>query len=73
VAFAQAFRERFPQIEFVGQGELLKDFREQDLHSDLLNETMRRKIGELFGVHAIIVGNVFKRMCHNEGKHACHF
>ena len=59
VAFAQTFHERFTQIELVGQGELSKDFQEQDLRSDQLNEIVRRKIGELFGVQAIIAGNVY--------------
>ena len=57
--FARTFHEKFTQIEVVGQGQLLKDFREQDLYSNQLNEAVRRKIGEVFGVQAIIVGNVY--------------
>jgi hypothetical protein len=57
--FARTFHERFTQIELVGQGQLLKDFREQDLYSNQLNEAVRRKMGEVFGVQAIVAGNVY--------------
>jgi hypothetical protein len=57
--FARTFHEKFTQIELVGQGQLLKDFREQDLYSNQLNEAVRRKIGEVFGVQAIVAGNVY--------------
>jgi hypothetical protein len=57
--FARAFQERFTKIELVGRGQLLKDFREQDLNSNQLNQAVRRKIGEVFGVQAIVAGSVY--------------
>jgi len=58
-AFAENFHEKFPQVELVRREEVLKAFQEQNLYSDWINEATRRKIGQLFGVQAIILGNVY--------------
>ena len=34
-------------------------FQEQDLYSDRLDVATRRKIGQVFGVQAIIIGNIY--------------
>jgi TolB-like protein len=57
--FAQSFHERFKQIALVDRKQLLGVFQEQDLYSDRLNEATERKIGEDFGVQAIIAGDVY--------------
>ena len=57
--FAENFHEKFPQVELVRREEVLKAFQEQNLYSDWINEATRRKIGQLFGVQAIILGNVY--------------
>ena len=58
-AFAQSFHERFDQITLVDQKQLLGSFWAQDLYSDRLNKATERKIGEDFGVQALIVGDVY--------------
>jgi len=57
--FAQSFQERFHQITLVDRKQLLGIFQEQDLYSDRLNETTERKIGEDFGVQALIAGDIY--------------
>jgi TolB-like protein len=57
--FAQSFHERFHQITLVDRKQLLGIFQEQDLYSDRLNEATERKIGEDFGVQALIKGDVY--------------
>lgn len=57
-AFAQSFHEKFPQVALLG-GKELRNFEEEDLYPDQLNEATRRKIGEVFDVQALIVGNVY--------------
>jgi hypothetical protein len=39
--------------------QLLGIFEEQDLYPGQLNEATRRKIGEVLGVQALIIGNVY--------------
>ena len=58
-AFAQSFHERFHQITVVDQKQLLGSFWEQDLYSGRLNKATERKIGEDFGVQALIIGDVY--------------
>jgi TolB-like protein len=57
--FAENFHEKFPQIELVKREQVLEVFQEQDLYSDRIDEATRRKIGQVFGVQAFIVGNVY--------------
>jgi len=57
--FAQSFHERFQQIALVERKQLLGIFEEQDLYSDQLSEATRTKIGEVFGVQALIIGDVY--------------
>ena len=57
--FAENFHEKFPQIELVRREQVLKAFQDQDLYSDRIDEATRRKIGQLFGVQAVILGNVY--------------
>jgi hypothetical protein len=57
--FAENFHEKFPQVELVRREQVLKAFRDQDLYSDRIDEATRRKIGQLFGVQAIIIGDVY--------------
>ena len=56
--FAESFHKKFPQIELVRRDQVLEAFQEQDLYSDRLDEASRRKIGKVFGVQALIIGNV---------------
>jgi len=58
-AFAATFHEKFPQIELVRRERVLEVFQEQELYSDRIDEATRRKIGQVFGVQAFIVGNVY--------------
>ncbi len=55
--FAQAFHEKFPQMELVGPKQLLEVFRKEDLYR--VNEATRRKIQESFGVQALVMGNIY--------------
>jgi TolB-like protein len=57
--FAESFHEKFPQIELVKKKQVLEVFQEQDLYSDRMDKTTRRKLGQVFGVQAFIVGNVY--------------
>jgi TolB-like protein len=57
--FAENFREKFSQIELVKREQVVEVFQEQDLYSDRLGEATRRKIGQVFGVQALIIGNVY--------------
>ena len=56
--FAENFHEKFPQIELVRRDQVLEAFQEQDLYSDRIDEATRRKIGQVLGVQALIVGDV---------------
>ena len=57
--FAQNFHEKFQQLGLVKRKQLLGIFEEQDLYPSKLSETTRRKIGQVFGVQAIVIGNVY--------------
>jgi TolB-like protein len=57
--FARSFHERFRQIALFDRKQLLEIFQEQELYSDRLNEATERKIGEDFGVQALITGDVY--------------
>jgi len=57
--FIQAFHEKFPQMEWVGPKQLLEIFPKEDLYSNRANEATRKKIRELFGVQALVMGNVY--------------
>ncbi len=57
--FAENFHKKFPQIELVKREQVLEAFQEQDLYSYRMDEAIRRKIGQVFGVQAFIVGNVY--------------
>lgn len=57
--FAESFYERFPQVELVRREQVLEAFQEQDLYLDRIDEATRRKIGQVFGVQALIIGNVY--------------
>jgi len=57
--FAQAFREKFHAITLVERKQVSGMFREQSLYADELSEATRREIGRVFGVQAVIAGNVY--------------
>jgi hypothetical protein len=57
--FAQSFHKKFQQIALTERKQLLGIFEEQDLYPGQLNEATRRKIGEVLGVQALIIGNVY--------------
>lgn len=57
--FAQVFHEKFQTITLVGRKQVLEMFEEQTLYADQLSEATRREIGNVFGVQAVIVGNVY--------------
>jgi len=57
--FAQTFHEKFEPVVLVSHKPLLEFFKEKDLYSDRLTEGTRREIGEVFGVQALILGNVY--------------
>jgi len=57
--FAESFHEKFPQIGLVRREEVLEAFQEQDLYLDRIDEGARTKIGQVFGVQALIAGNVY--------------
>ena len=57
--FAESFHEKFPQIEMVRRDQVLEAFQQQDLYSDRIDEATRRKIGQVFGVQAFVVGDVY--------------
>ena len=57
--FAKSFHEKFQQMMIVDRKQLLKNFEEQYLFPDQLNEATRRQIGEAFGVEALVTGNVY--------------
>jgi len=56
---AENFHEKFPQIELVRREQVLQAFQEQDLYSDRIDKATRRKLGQVFGVQAFIIGNVY--------------
>ena len=58
-AFAQTFHEKFEPIALVGRKQISEFFKEKDLYPDQLSEVSRREIGEVFGVQALILGNVY--------------
>jgi len=58
-SFAESFQEKFPQIELVRREQVLQAFQEQDLYSDRIDKATRRKLGQVFGVQAFIIGNVY--------------
>jgi hypothetical protein len=57
--FAESFHEKFPQIELVRRDQVLEAFQQQDLYSDRIDEATRREIGQIFGVQAFVVGDVY--------------
>lgn len=57
--FAQTFHDKFEPVALVGRKQLLKFFKEKDLYPDQLSEVIRREIGEVLGVQALILGNVY--------------
>ena len=57
--FAQAFHEKFEPIALVGRKQVSEFFKEKDLYPDQLSEVTRREISEVFGVQALIIGNVY--------------
>ena len=58
-SFAQSFRDKFPQMTLYERKQLLGIFEEQGSYPDQLSEATRRKIGQLFGVQALVRGNVY--------------
>ncbi|HXX33683.1 MAG TPA: hypothetical protein VEM15_04330 [Thermodesulfobacteriota bacterium] len=58
-SFAQAFHEKFQTITLVERKQILGMFEEQSLYAGQLSEATRREMGKVFGVEAIIVGNVY--------------
>jgi hypothetical protein len=57
--FAETFHKRFPQIELVGREQVLEVFQGEELYSERIDEATRRKIGQVFGVQAFIIGDVY--------------
>ncbi len=57
--FAQAFHEKFPQMELVESKQLLEIFQKEGLYPNRVNEATRKKIQESFGVQALVMGNVY--------------
>jgi hypothetical protein len=57
--FAQTFHEKFEPIALVGRKQVSEFFKEKDLYPDQLSEVTRREISEVFGVQALIIGNVY--------------
>ncbi len=57
--FVQAFHERFPEMELVESKRILEVFQKEDLYSNRLSQSTRRKMQELFGAQALIIGNVY--------------
>ncbi len=57
--FAQSFHEKFEPIALVGRKQVSEFFKEKDLYPDQLSGVIRREIGEVFGVQALILGNVY--------------
>lgn len=57
--FAKTFQEKFEPIGLVERKQVLEIFKERDLYPDQLSEVTRRKISEVLGVQALIMGNVY--------------
>jgi TolB-like protein len=57
--FTQVFHEKFQTITLVERKQVLEMFEERTLYTDQLSEATRREIGKVFGVQAVIVGNVY--------------
>jgi len=57
--FALRFQERFPQIATVDRRQLLRAFQNQDLSTDRFDQAKRAKLREVFGVDAVVVGDVY--------------
>ncbi|MGO8990964.1 MAG: CsgG/HfaB family protein [bacterium] len=57
--FAQFFHKKFQSITLVERKQVLEMFEEQSLYADQLSEATRREIGKVFGVKAVVVGNVY--------------
>ena len=57
--FAENFHEKFPQIDLVKRGQVSEAFQEQDSYPDRIDEATRMKIGQVFGVQALVLGNVY--------------
>jgi TolB-like protein len=57
--FAQVFHEKFQTIALVERKQVLGIFEEQSLYADQLSEVTRREIGKVFGVQAVIMGNIY--------------
>ncbi len=58
-AFAEDFHEKFPQIGLVRRGNVLEAFKEQELYPNRIDEVTRKEIGRVFGVQALIAGDVY--------------
>ena len=58
-AFAEDFHKKFPQIGLIGREEVLGAFQEQELYSNRIDETTRRRVGQVFGAQALIAGDVY--------------
>jgi len=58
-AFAENFHKRFPQIELIRREQVLEVFQEEELRSERIDEAGRRKIGRVFDVQALILGDVY--------------
>ena len=57
--FAKVFHEKFQTIVLVERRQVLEMFEERSLYTDQLSEATRREISKVFGVKAVIVGNVY--------------
>lgn len=58
-AFAGDFHEKFPQIGLVRRRDLLEAFKEQELYPNRIDEVTRKEVGRVFGVQALIAGDVY--------------
>lgn len=58
--FAFYLQHNFPKIELIERDQLLKVISEQDLYPSRLNPETRAKIGNIFEVQALVLGNVKK-------------
>ena len=57
--FALRFQDKFPQIATVDRRELLKAFQNEDLYTDRFDEAKRAKLRKVFGIDAVVMGDVY--------------
>jgi hypothetical protein len=57
--FAEKFHEKFPKITLVRSAEVLEVFPYEELYSERIDEATRKKIGQVFGVQALVAGNIY--------------